>query len=1329
MANDSEKKAIDYLYRCLKDAPGNDEWFLLTNLAHSVTHRMQSDEIDIVAIGPPGVRIIEVKHWSAEWMADHKTEMECEAELAVRKAKKLGTSLRRSFPNIPFVKAVILLTRDVQTIKRFSGKECRGAAVYDFTHWKETVELDGQKNLHPHEVRRASNILEPRSRVWIDGRIRRLAGYVNLEIQSPTNEIFHRIYKGKHSTRQDKVELHLYDLSANDDKNAKVQAEREFETLRRLQLYTWAPRILDSFQEVPGYSGEMYFFTLIDPSAPSIVQRSGDDAFSTASRIEFARKTANALAEMHSTGLTHRRLTPERILVSHENAPFITGFDRARIPLEVSVTAATTATAADYQVTAPEVIKGGLAAADFRSDVYALCASLKTLFQSEDPLALRTLEILASGTADVPEDRVTLDEMRSLLDEELGISPPEPSIPPARFWTEGQVIRFKGSDYRIVSKLGSGGFGTAYRVVEIARSTKEDVGAFVAKVCHDKESGDQTIKAYALARQHSARQTGLSTILEVAGEWRENDFVSLMTWIEGAPLEDFIGVFPLLAEDLRAANGADLAVRWIKSICNALDALHSNGLIHGDVSPRNLIVSGKDLVLTDFDFVTKVGAEIPISGTVMYCAPHTGACRQAMPGDDIYALAASLFRVVYDKLPFGEDDPVQGKSLGLDWGDIDTSENAELNAFLLRATDPEPGRRFADVSEVENFFEEQTRVVIPVPEQMFPINDASIKHVQLVSTANLSGQNVKWLNDVFRSYPGYSGGNQETRGLDSKFAADTYVKTELERTLLQDILENKTRLVILCGNAGDGKTALLQHLAERLGLGVHTSANRVIKGKTESGLRVRINLDGSAAWEGRTADELLDSFLEPFQCEDSPDNTVHLLAINDGRLKEWIEGYEGRHGDDPTPLTSSLRQQFEEENPSNGDHMRFLNLNQRSLVGDISSKQQAIRSEFLDQIINRLYGGDQTEAIWVPCTLCLAKSWCEIYRAGRLFAPDGFPDPAPPERRRRARLRLAEALQAVHLRGEIHITVRELRAALVYILFGINPCQDFHDGENRDILPYWDRAFHADSPARQGELLHELLRFDPALDAHPKIDRYIINESAFNDESNDFLKTESSLASRRRRAFFEWTDTDAKRAESTLSEIGLAGGRHLELFRDLPIFNEAKKHDICRDLCRGISQLENLPPKALDRDGVVPLRITPRTPTETAFWVEKRLSSFRLEAVCPQTDGVGLLHRQAVLVYSSSDGREERLRLGAELFHLLLDLSDGYQLGDISTDETFANLLVFTQRLIQEDAGELLAWSPMDEETVYRVAAEREDNEGTVRQYLHIAPLSTGERL
>ena len=90
--NESEAAAIDRLNRELQKIGGDDEWILLTNLAFSVTHQFQSDEIDIIVIGPPGVRVIEVKHWSVGWVDANSELVGQEADKLTNKARKVGTT-------------------------------------------------------------------------------------------------------------------------------------------------------------------------------------------------------------------------------------------------------------------------------------------------------------------------------------------------------------------------------------------------------------------------------------------------------------------------------------------------------------------------------------------------------------------------------------------------------------------------------------------------------------------------------------------------------------------------------------------------------------------------------------------------------------------------------------------------------------------------------------------------------------------------------------------------------------------------------------------------------------------------------------------------------------------------------------------------------------------------------------------------------------------------------------------------------------------------------------------------------------------------------------
>lgn len=1339
-ANESEHKALEHIRSRLQSMQGDDEWILLTNLTFSVTDQLQADEIDIIAVGPSGVRVIEVKHWSPHWVDAHKDLLRLEADRITNKARKIGTTLRKKVPKLGHVDGAVLLTRDPVKGRPVSDKLVRGVGLYTLREWREAIGLDASAPpvLRPPQVEFVGSILAPKGGTAIDGSLRRFAGYVNLELRTPKTERFHRIYSGVHSARQDRVILHLYDLSATDKANAEARARREFEALHRLQLYNWAPRILDSFQEAPGYAGEMHFFTIVDPTAPSIEKRTSDASWDTSARLGFAREAVRALKELHESSegepLVHRNLTPRTILVRHDNAPILTDYQLARIPSDISIASSEPPQGGWGAEVAPEIRSDGLHSAQCPSDVYSLCTCLTGLFRERaDELSRQVVDALRLGSMDDPRERSGPEELESRLAELLGESPPKPPPPPARFWTEEQEVRFQGRDYRVVARLGAGGVGTTFKVVEIDGSTKEDRGTYVAKVAHDEQAGHRTVSSYGLARSHLGRHPALSAILEVAPQWRENQFTALMTWIEGTPLRDFLGVFPLLAEEQDEVSGEALALRWLRTMCEALDVLHRNGLVHGDVSPANMIVSGHDLVLTDYDFVTKVGEERTAPGTVLYCAPAASERESSQRSDDIYALAASFFHVLFDRDPFRYDGVIV-KDRGLKWEGLDTGAYAGIKVFFDRATHRDLDQRFSSVKEaleaLHAFPTSGNRApdfrATPPPDPTPGGKPSAAPDV----VSERREERVGHLRSLLQSYPGSRWGNQETRGLDTPFAEQTYVATRLDETLYRDLVERRARLVVLCGNAGDGKTALLQHLAGRLGIGTRPSSERILRGRTNDGLGIQMHLDGSASAQEKSADDLLDEFLGPFQDGPPKDDIAHLLAINDGRLLEWIE----RHQTSLTKALAGLLDATTIDLPvsaADSEHILFISLNQRSLVGGVTADGSGVKATFLEDLVDRLYGSDRAPDIWAPCQTCSAQERCEVLRATRLFAPEGVPGEPMPVRRR-ARERLFAAFQAVHLRGETHITMRELRAALVFILFGIHDCSDYHAVPDDPALPrpqsYADRTFSPESPGRQGEVLRELVRFDPALEAHPQIDRYLLRSTASEVPQKTPRHHCLPLASARRRTYFEWSEEDIQLvAPQDPNALDLARGRHLRQFRDLAIASASAQKKLTERLCRGISRLEALPPLALDRPGVVPLRIPPRTPTETEFWVEKPLASFSLEPeVSGAEHGLDRLHRNVFLIYRYRDGHKERLRLGAELFHLLLELSDGYQLGDDSTDDTFAHLSIFVQRLVREDHRQLYAWNPMRESTFYEVSAQIERSGSEPQQAFVLVPLENG---
>lgn len=885
--NESERRAVERVKASLIGDRDDGRWLILTNLAFSASHRLQADEIDIVAIGPPGVRVIEVKHWTAAWVRGHDDVVAQEADRVTAKARKIGTTLRARLPNLPHVFGVFLVTEAAAKVERLP-EEIRGVRFHTLKTCRQAVGAGAPAVLSLQEIRFAARRLEPRSEVSVTGELRRVAGYAHLQLQSPAAERFHRVYRAVHATRQDGVVLHFYDWSASEEPNAAAKAEREFQALHRLQRYAWAPRIIDSFQASPGYAGENAFFTIADPAAPSIAERAADESWDTGARLSFARSAVRAVRDLHGAGgdepMVHRCLTARSILVRHDNSPILTDFQHARIPAEITVSSPAEGRTWDT-ATAPEVRAQGRGAADRRSDVYSLCASLQALFtEREDDASRAAAAVLARGRADEPNRRSNLDELEHSLSTQLGESPPATPPPPARFWTEDQVVPFDGHHYRIVGRLGSGGVGTAFKVVEIDRKTGEELGTYVGKVIHDRENGERVLYAHNLVRSH-LRHAALSVVYQVASEWRDNAFAALMTWIEGEPLSEYAGLLRELAEDQGDQSEEALAIRWLRVACEALGELHRNGLVHGDVSPRNLILSGGDVVLTDFDCVGKVGEVATEPGTVMYSSPSRVDHHPATPSDDFFALAASMFHVLFARDPFSYEG-ARDKARGVNWNEIERADYPVLAPFIDLATAADRQRRLTDAAAA-------MRELQAAPASS---NESSAKQSGAavgdrpppppVARTERSENEVLWLRDLLQSYPGSRWGNRETRGLDSDFAERTYVETRLERALFDDLQEGTVSLVVLCGNAGDGKTALLQHLAARFGLGDHLSEQRIVEGQTAAGLTVRMNLDGSAAWDGRSSTVLLDHFLAPFQNGRPRTNLAHLLAINDGRLLE-----------------------------------------------------------------------------------------------------------------------------------------------------------------------------------------------------------------------------------------------------------------------------------------------------------------------------------------------------------------------------------------------------------------------------------------------------------
>ena len=1237
-ANESERTAVERLKSELGKVHGT--WIVLSSLPHSVTTQAVPDDVDLIVIGPSGLHVVEVKHWDATYVKEIRETVTHESNKLAMKIKRIASKLSKAGIDAGFLAGKFLLTRGNVSWPANRPK-VSGASFFGLKEIKELLEIGLLNGLSEAEIQKICQTLQPLSKVVLRGEVRNIATAKNLERVGDGGDRFHRVFRGEHIRTRDKILLHLYDLSAQDDPKIDEIAQRHAATLQKLQKSPYVPRLMDSYQEVPQYPGELMFFSVVDPCAPTLANRSTDKNWEVGTRLEFARRAIEALAELHSTSLrdvqfVHRHISPSSLLVGANNQPIFTDFDLARISGTMTLSPNVKLAESHAEFAAPEALTHGLGSADQRSDVYSLCKTLCTLFgESKSDAAVKALLQLEAGLADEPSKRCSLADLSkslTILDSQIAIVAKLETVSmAARYWSEGDLVAFGDRQFRIASRIGSGSFGATFKIVEVYEG--QDVGIYAGKVMFEAESGKRALNAYRLASSHTV-QPHLATVHHFASEWEDNRFIALLQWVEGRTLYDWIGYVELYAEELKEEPVAVVG-RWITSSCEGLSSLHRAGLVHGDVSPKNIIEHAGDISLVDFDLLLPQGEPSWSCGTVMFTPPEHAIGNPATCSHDIYALATTMYHVVFDRQPFwygGE----KHQELGLDWSELDRGVWQWIPEFLDKATASKIEDRFTNamqaikwirnrVAEGEN--RENPKVLNEITGTAS--GGPSVSAVTLPSSVNAllsddsdtmmrTANQVPWFAELLSTYPGSPRGGIETRGLDSAFAHQTYVETTLEANLLDDIKSRKVQLVILCGNAGDGKTAFLQHLAVSLGLGKQNSSERVATGSA-FGLSVKINLDGAASFRGRTSDDLLNDVFEPFQQGKSDKPRIHLVAVNDGRLLQWAEDYESNH--DATPLTDwVIETLIGDEKPSEPmEHIRLINLNERSLVGDardLPKSDEARMSwkpstEFFNSLLDRMLGGERTEEIWTPCRSCSAASRCTAWNSVQVLTGKSA---GGTEVSRNIREQLAEALQAVHQRGQVHVTTRELRGALSYIFFGTHFCDDLHEQPDLELKHYWDRTFGADSPMRQGELLLELQRLDPAYGSNPTVDRYLRSRDAVVDPTlPPKFGSEKSLVSKRRRAYFEWLESQVKRITDEPHPISLFQSNSLRQFREVAVLSDEEKRELMRRLCYGISRLEQLPHRVLRREGVVPLKVMPRTPVETTFWVEKPLDRFHLK--------------------------------------------------------------------------------------------------------------------
>lgn len=269
--------------------------------------------------------------------------------------------------------------------------------------------------------------------------------------------------------------------------------------------------------------------------------------------------------------------------------------------------------------------------------------------------------------------------------------------------------------YEVIRLLGSGGFGRVY----LARETRPSrlVAVKILRPLHSpSEARRFEFEAEALARLN---HRGIASVYRCGTDPALGNapFIA-MEYVDGPPV-------------LRYAAQHELddsaRLRLLIELCRAVAHAHQSGVIHRDLSPRNVLVDGAGQVkLVDFGLAKPVDrsstmtntADGALLGTLRFMSPEqlSGKSASADVRSDVYALGLVCYELLAGRHPFLSDEDAIGQTvqclLQASWPKA--SERPAIlrgdgGLVLARALERNPERRYQSAAaladDLENLLE------------------------------------------------------------------------------------------------------------------------------------------------------------------------------------------------------------------------------------------------------------------------------------------------------------------------------------------------------------------------------------------------------------------------------------------------------------------------------------------------------------------------------------------------------------------------------------------------------------------------------------------------
>ena len=275
-----------------------------------------------------------------------------------------------------------------------------------------------------------------------------------------------------------------------------------------------------------------------------------------------------------------------------------------------------------------------------------------------------------------------------------------------------QVGTVLGNRYEILALLGEGGMGAVYKATDRELDRPVALKVIRPELASNPEILQRFKQELIFARKVTHKN--VNRIFDL-GEADGIKFIT-MEFVEGHDLKALLrqrGKFPV-----------DEAVEFIRQICRALAAAHSEGIVHRDLKPHNILVDKQGKVLvTDFGLahsvemsgLTHTGA---LLGTPEYMSPEQAKGEKADERSDLFSLGLIFYELLTGSLPFKADSAYatllkRTREVPAPLSKRDASIPQFMSDVVAKCLQIDPQRRYQKAIEILQDLEARQRLRMP----------------------------------------------------------------------------------------------------------------------------------------------------------------------------------------------------------------------------------------------------------------------------------------------------------------------------------------------------------------------------------------------------------------------------------------------------------------------------------------------------------------------------------------------------------------------------------------------------------------------------------------